>query len=290
MEFASIYASYGAEVTVLVTSDYALRSLDKELGQSLALEMKKKGGKVVTRAILQKIEAVNGATHQEGDSLLLTYTAKDVEQTLEVDAVLMAKGRKAQVDTVLSEGFALECNNGKIVVDENMQTSQKGVYAIGDITNAGPELAHAASAEGILAACAIAGVPCAKRLDLVPSCIYTSPEIASVGMSEAEANQAGIQVKTAKFPMAGNGKTILTGQGRSFIKLVANEQDQVIGAQLMCARATDIIGELALGIAAGLTVAQMLEIARPHPTFEEAVGEALESLEGTSIHSMPRRR
>lgn len=298
MEFASVYTSFGSEVTVLVTSDYALRSLDRELGQSLSMEFKKKGAQVITRAVLTKIETVGeGAvqgqeTAQDCSStpLCLTYTVKDEEKTLDVDAVLLAKGRATELDGLFSSDLQPQIERGKIVVDEYMRTSVEGVYAIGDITDAGPELAHAASAEGIIAASHIAGEACTRRLDLVPNCIYTSPEIACVGLSEAEAKQQGLTVKTAKFPLAGNGKTLITAQGRSFIKIVTDEAEHVLGAQLMCARATDIIGELALGIAAGMTVSEMLEVVRPHPTFEEAVGEALELIEGNAIHSMPRKR
>lgn len=306
VEFASIYAAYGAEVTLLITSERPLRSLDKELGQSLSMEMKKKGVNVVTRATVQRIETGSplSVVHPSEDSgsddrhsgseaksaLSVVYSSKGEGHRVEVDAVLVAKGRTVNLDGVLAPGLELICEQGCIAVDENMQTSIEGIYAIGDICNAGSQLAHAASAEAMLAVHAIAGKPCTKRLDLIPSCIYTSPEIACVGLTEAEAKEKGIAIKVGKYPMAGNGKTIITQQGRSFIKIVADENEQVIGAQLMCARATDIVGELALGIAAGMTVEHMLQIARPHPSFEEAVGEALEQVVGTSIHSMPRRR
>lgn len=317
VEFASIYASFGTEVSVLIASDRPLRALDRELGQSLSMELKKKGASIITRASVLRIEKttadqtsfhdqasangqesphVQAGSHEQESSLTqahplrVVYSVKDEEQALEVDAVLVAKGRNGDIGSLLGEGLSLDCEGGRIIVDERMRTSIEGIYAIGDICTAGEELAHSASAEGMMAVSAIADVPCEKRLDLIPTCIYTSPEIACVGMTEAEAKEAGITVRTGKFPMAGNGKTLITNQGRSFMKIIADQEDRVIGAQLMCARATDIIAELAVGIAAGLTVSQMLEVARPHPTFEEAVGEALESITGTAIHALPKRR
>lgn len=289
MELAHIYNDFGTEVSVFVGSERPLRFLDRELGQSLAMEMKKKGIALTTKTVLRKIEAIPG---QPDASLRVVYEYKDEERSIDVDAVLIAKGRRHKVSSVLAPEFECElaCERGYILVDEHMRTSVPGIYAIGDIISTGPQLAHAASAEGVMAASAIAGVDCVRRLDIVPSCIYTSPEIAYVGMSESEAKKAGIKARSGKFPMAGNGKTLIEDSGRSFMKIVVDEDDRIIGAQLMCAHATDIIGELAVGIAAGLTVSEMLQVVRPHPTFEEAVGETLDMLAGGAIHSMPRMK
>jgi len=136
----------------------------------------------------------------------------------------------------------------------------------------------------------IAGHEPSMRLDLVPSCIYTSPEIASVGMTEAEATEKGIAVKCGKFMMHGNGKTIIAGGERGFIKVVTDaESGKVLGAQLMCERATDMLSEITTAIVGGMTVEQMQNVMRPHPTFNEGVTEAFEDVTGQSIHSAPAK-
>ena len=163
---------------------------------------------------------------------------------------------------------------GRAVVDNSMQSSVPHIYVIGDAADGYPQLAHAASAQGLAVAAAIAEKPFMTDLKLVPGCVYTQPEIASVGLTEAEAKEQGIAVHVGKYPTSANGKSLLTGQERGFIKLVADENDVLIGAQLMCARATDMVGELALAIAQKMTAAQAAALIRPHPTFEESIGEA----------------
>lgn len=159
---------------------------------------------------------------------------------------------------------------------------------IGDAAAGYPQLAHAASAQGLAAAAAIAGEPCDTDLTLAPSCVYTTPEIASVGYSEAEARAAGQTVRTGKFLMGGNGKSLIAGEERGFIKVVAGDGGRLLGAQLCCSRATELIGELALAVARGLTVHQLGGLIRPHPTVEEAIGEAAEAVFDRSIHTPPR--
>lgn len=283
MEFASIYRSFGAEVTVLEAADRIIPLLDRELAQSLSMVMKKKGCAIIPKALVKKI------TSGDGDSLYVEYESKDESFTVEADAVLVAIGRKSAMSEIFEEGILPEIKEGRIVVDEHQRTSIDGIYAIGDISSGGLQLAHAASAQGIVAVSTITQKPCEIKLGIIPSCIYTSPEIASIGMTEKEAKDAGITFSVGKYSMAGNARSIITAQERSFAKVIADEKGVIIGAQLMSAHATDIIGELGLGITAGLTASQMLEAVRPHPTFAEAVGEALEAVSGASIHSMPKR-
>ena len=174
---------------------------------------------------------------------------------------------------------------GRIVVDSNFETSMEGVYAIGDVIK-GIQLAHVASAQGVWVAEHLAGTGHSIDLSIVPSCVYTSPEIASVGLTEDEAAQAGIPVSVGKFLMSANGKSQISREERGFIKIIAEADTKVVlGAQMMCARATDMIGEMATAAANKLTVPQLLLGMRAHPTYNEAVGEALEELEGGSIHS-----
>ncbi len=284
MEFAGIYTALGTEVTVLEAAARILPTMDREFGQSLAMTSKKRGCTIVTSAFVEAIEReANGV-------LSVRYSAKAGESHVEADAVLIATGRAPATGGLFGEEFTPELERGRIAVDEHMRTSIEGMFAIGDVAAAGAQLAHAASAQGIVAVETIAGQSSSFDPVLVPSCVYSSPEIACVGMTEAEAKDAGIAVRTGKFALSGNGKTVITGQDRSFAKIVVDEDDRIIGAQLMCGRATDMIGELAVAVANGLTIEQMGSAIRPHPTFEEAIGETLETLGSGAIHAMPKRR
>ena len=183
-----------------------------------------------------------------------------------------------------------EMERGRIVVDEHFKTSIPGVYAIGDLIK-GMQLAHTASAEGVVVIEYLNGKDPSIDLSVVPGCVYTEPEIASVGITEDDAKAAEIPVKTGKFIMSANGKSLITKEERSFIKIVANEEtDVVLGAQMMCARATDMIGEIATAVANKMTVAQLLKGMRAHPTYNEGIGEALEELEGGAIHIAPKKK
>lgn len=271
MEFASAYTALGTQVTVLEAANRILPTMDREFGQSLAMTMKKRGCSIAANAFVEAIE-------QTDDALRVRYAFKGEPCTVEADAVLVATGRAPAIGELFADEFALDLNRGRIVVDEHLRTSAEHVYAIGDVADAGPQLAHAASAQGIIAASDIAGVPCAIDESIVPSCVYTSPEIASVGLTETEAKERSIDIVVGKAPMSGNAKTLITREDRSFAKILANADGVIVGAHLMCGRATDMIGELATAIANGLTVEELSRVVRPHPTFEEAIGDALDAL------------
>ena len=164
---------------------------------------------------------------------------------------------------------------GRIVTDEKYETSVPGIYAIGDVTG-GIQLAHAATAQGRNAVAHMAGRDMAIRTDIVPSCVYTNPEIGCVGISADEAKARGIETVTKKYIMSANGKSILSQQERGFIKVVADSgSHRILGAQMMCARATDMISQFAVAIANGLTLEDMAKVIFPHPTFSEGILEAV---------------
>lgn len=269
MEFASLYASLGTKVTVLEGQARILPPLDREIGQSLAMLMKKRGVTIVTNAMVQRVEQT------EQNTLCCHYMVKEKEEMVAGQRVLVSVGRKSLASGVLAPELPIAYERGRVQVDENMQSSVPHIYVIGDAAAGYPQLAHAASAQALDVVAAITQQSFETDLHLVPSCVYTSPEIASVGMTEAEAKSAGIHPHIGKYPMTANGKSLLTEQERGFIKLVADENGVLLGAQLMCARATDMIGELTLAIANGLTEEQVASMIRPHPTFEEGIGEAL---------------
>ena len=283
VEFATVYAELGCKVTILEALPRILPNMDKEISQNLKLILKKRGIDIHTAAAVQGVEA-------EGDQYICKYIEKEKEQSATSQYVLCAVGRCPNTDGLFSEDAIPEMNRGRVVVNEKFETSIPGVYAIGDLIF-GAQLAHAASAQGIQVAEQLAGKEVSVDVNIVPGCVYTDPEIASVGMTEDEAKEKGIAVKVGKFIMSANGKSPITKEERGFIKVVAEEESGVIvGAQMMCARATDMIGEFVTAVANNMTVSQLLKGMRAHPTYNEGIGEALEELEGGAIHVVPRRR
>ena len=267
MEFASLYAALGSRVTVLEAADRILANLDREFGQNLKMILKKQGVEIHTGAALTAITA--------GDDGGLTchYTEKEQPQTSSGAAVLVAVGRRPATDDLFASGCAPAMERGRILVGAGGETSVPGMWALGDVTN-GVQLAHAASAAAVNIVAAMLGRPLPLDTAAIPACVYTSPEIASVGLTADEAAARGIPAFCRRYVMGANGKTVLTRQERSFLKLVcAPGSGRVLGCQMMCARATDMIGEAAVAVANGLTAAQLARAVRPHPTYEEALGE-----------------
>ena len=211
----------------------------------------------------------------EDGKLITYYSEKDELQSVESDGVLVCIGRRANTDGLFADGVAVEMDRDKIVVNDKYQTSLPGVYAIGDVIG-GIQLAHVATAEGRNAVAVMNGDEPSIRMDTVPSCVYTNPEIATVGITADEAKAAGLDVVTKKYIMSANGKSVLSDQERGFIKVVADaESKKLLGAQMMCARATDMIGELAVAVGNGLTLDDVANIIHPHPTFVEGINEAV---------------
>jgi len=273
IEFATIYADLGDHVTVIEGMDRLLPLIDKEIGRSIKMTLEKKGVDVHVSSPVQKIE-------KDGDKLVVTLKNKK-DELIEVraDKVLMCVGRRPNTAGVISEDLLemlpeLEDSKGFIKVNEKYETPLKGLYAIGDCIG-GVQLAHVAAAEGRNAVALMNGCQATINMGTVPSCIYTDPEIAVVGLTAEEAKEAGIEVITKKYPMSANGKTIIAGLDRGFVKLVARADDHVlIGAHLLCGRASDLIGELAVAIGRGMMLEEVANIIHPHPSFAEAIMEA----------------
>lgn len=273
VEFATFYSDLGCSVTLLEGMDRLLPNMDRELGQNLALILKKQGVQVSTRSMVDRLE-------QTPEGIAVHYTAKETPGCAVGEAVLCAIGRRAFRDGLFAQGLTPETNGHGLWVDEHYQTSIPGVYAIGDVSSP-VQLAHVAAAQGAACVEHMAGLSAGVCMDAVPSCIYCRPEIAAVGLTEAEAKEQGIPVKTGKCVMGGNARTVIADPGRCFMKVTAHaETGAILGAQLMCPNASDIIGQLGQAIANGMTPGQLLAAMRPHPTYEEALSEALESLAG----------
>jgi dihydrolipoamide dehydrogenase len=283
VEMASIYANLGTPVTVIEAADRLLPLLDSEVGLSLAMALKKRGAAVHTAC------TVSGIT-QNGEGLSVSFSTKAGEASTELcDTVLLAIGRSPRLESLLGEGLQLETNRG-VVVNDKFQTSIPGVYAIGDCVSGTVQLAHVAHAQACNAVSMMVGKHPEFDLSLIPNCIYTEPEIATVGLTADAAKKQGISAKASKYLMSGHGKSMLEGHDRGFVKLVFNtETEELIGAQLMCGRATDMIGELTAAIEAKRTAAQLSAVIHPHPSFSEGIGEAVENFFGRAIHMAPSR-
>lgn len=283
VEFATVYAALGSQVTILEAMPRIVPNMDKEISQNLKMILKKRGIEIHTSASVQAVE-------QDGDGYRCRYIEKEKEQEATGDLVLCAVGRRANTEGLFAEGAAPEMERGRVTVDADFQTSIPHVYAIGDLIG-GAQLAHAASAQGIAVAEHLAGRERSVNVNIVPGCVYTDPEIASAGMTEEEAKEQGISVETGKFIMSANGKSLITKEERGFIKVVADkETKRLLGAQMMCARATDMIGEFVTAITNQMTVSQLLKGMRAHPTYNEGIGEALEELEDGAIHVVPKKK
>lgn len=283
MEFATVYLALGSRVTVVEALPRLVPNMDKEISQNLKMIMKKRGLDIHTGASVKRIE-------KEGEHLVCTFEEKEQEVKITARHVLCAAGRCPDTDALLDESTGIRLERGRIVVDARFCTDMDGVYAVGDLIK-GTQLAHAAGAQGMYVADIIAGRNPSVDLSVIPGCVYTNPEIASVGMTEEEAREKGFDTKTGKFIMSANGKSLITQEERGFIKVVAEAHTGVVlGAHMMCARATDMIGEFTTAVSNRLTVEQLLRGMRAHPTYNEGIGEALEEVFGEAIHVIPRRR
>ena len=201
--------------------------------------------------------------------------------------LLVAVGRAPFTEGVGLESVGLELDRGYLATDEWMRTGADGVYAIGDVVTATPWLAHKASAEGILAVEHIAGYPEARPLDYkkIPSVVFTDPEVGSVGLTEAQAKEAGYEVEVGKFPFMASGKAAIEGKTAGFVKLVRDTRyDEVLGVHIIGPHATDLISEAVVAVSGEMTVEELFRAVHAHPTLAEAVAEAAHASHGAAIH------
>ena len=282
VEFATVFSSLDCQVTMIEAMDRILPTMDREISQNLNMILKKRGVSIHAGAKVERLE-------QNDKGLVCHFNQKGSEKIVEAEAVLVAIGRTANLKDLFGDGVHVKTDRG-ILVNEHFQTDIPDIYAIGDAIHGSVQLAHVASAQGCNAVAHMIGTSNKTNLDVIPSCIYTDPEIATVGITADQAKKDGIQVKTGKFNMGANGKSIIESQERGFIKVVFDAESEVLlGAQLMCARATDLISELSTAISNKLTVKQLSSVIRPHPTFTEGVTEAVEDVEGCGIHVIKKR-
>ncbi|MCO7176678.1 dihydrolipoyl dehydrogenase [Sporolactobacillus kofuensis] len=278
VEWASMLADFGAEVTIIEYSDRIIPTEDKTLSITLARSLKKRGIKIVTSA------KVLPETLRTGEGVTINAEIGDQQQTFHADKMLVSVGRLPNTEDLGLSNTAIELDHGYIKTNAFGQTKESQIYAIGDVIG-GLQLAHVASHEGIKAVEHLAGLPVEPlHPELVPKCIYTHPEIASIGLTEAEAKKEHV-VKVGKVPFGAIGKALVYGESDGFAKIIADKAtDDILGIHLYGPHATDLIGEAALAKLLDATPWELSEAIHPHPTLTEIIGEAALAVDGRAIH------
>ena len=278
VEFAYFYNAMGTEVTIVEYLDRIVPVEDEEVSKQLERSFKKSGIKVMTSAEVTSVDT-------SGNGVKATIKTKKGEETLEADIVLSAVGIKSNIENIGLEDVGIAVDRDKILVNDYYQTNIPGYYAIGDVTP-GQALAHVASAEGILCVEKIAGQH-VEALDYgnIPGCTYCYPEVASVGLTEAQAKEQGIEIKVGKFPFSASGKASASGNKDGFVKVIFEAKyGEWLGCHMIGAGVTDMIAEAVLGRKLETTGHEVLKAVHPHPTMSEAVMEAVAAAYDEVIH------
>ncbi len=261
-EFASLFNVLSSKVTIVELLDRLLPAQSKEVSRKLETIFKKRGIAVHT-----------------------STGPGSIDRSIEADKKLICVGRVSNIEEIGLEDLGIDTKDGRISVDDNLRTSVKNIYAIGDCV-AGPLLAHKASYDGMVACDNIMGN--ARRVDYsgVPSCIWTDPEIASVGLNEEEARAKYPDLKIAKFPYLASGKACMMGKSEGFIKMMGDSKGKVLGVEIFGMEACDLIGEAGLAIYSGVNIKDWAHVIHGHPTLSEIFQEAAHIFTGTAIHSL----
>ena len=279
LELACAYAAFGTKVTVVEAMDHMLPMLDGDLTKVGVKHMKKMGIEFHLESPVQAVEeSPVGAKVVCKDK-----TGETV--SFEAEKVLVAIGRKANTASLNLEAGKLDNDRGRIIVNDKMETSVPGVYAIGDCVMGYAQLAHTASAMGEVAAENICGLEAHYDEKTNPTCVYMEPEAASVGLTEERAKAQGLAYKVGKFPLMANGKSLILNGGEGLVKILSSEGGAVLGMHIIGPRATDLISEGALAIRMGASVEDLISTIHSHPTVSEAVREAALNVEKRAIHT-----
>jgi dihydrolipoamide dehydrogenase len=280
VEFASIYNSFGTEVTILEALPRVVPVEDEEISTELDKTFQKKNIQIHTSS---KVESVK----KDAKGVTVAFTDKDgKKQTLQAEKLLLAVGRKPMSENCGLEKSKAKMDRGFVLVGPYMETEEKGLYAIGDIVAALPQLAHAAMMEGIVAVTHIAGKPThAINKTRIPNATYCEPQIGSIGLTEKQARDAGHTVKVGKFPFVGNSKATILGNHGGFIKVVSDEKfGEVLGIHIIGPLATEILAEAAAVLHLEGTIDDMMNMMHAHPTVWEGMGDAFASVRGLQIN------
>ena len=276
-EFACLYASLGVKVTVVEYMPQMMPLEDEEVAKAMERAFRKMRATVMTSTTVKAVRVEDGICHVD-------IEGKKGAETLQAEVVLSAVGVKSNIENIGLEEAGVAVERDKVVVDEHYQTSAKGVYAIGDII-ATPALAHVASAEAIHCVEYICGLnPDAVDYSTIPSCVFTTPEVASVGLTEQQARDKGIEYKVGRFPFTASGKATAAGDRDGFVKLIFDDEERLIGAHLVGATVTEMLGEPTLAKRLGATAHMIAKTIHSHPTMHEGLMEAAEAAMGAAIH------
>ncbi len=274
IEFATFLNDLGSKVTIVEAAERVLPLMDKEISQNLSMILKRRG---VTIHVGAKVEGFS--RNESGAELSCAVTAADGSAiTVLADAALVATGRVPNVGEVFASGLGVTMDGFFVAVNDRFETSVAGVYAVGDAIR-GIQLAHAATAQGIAVVERLAGLTPSYRADTIPSCVYAEPEIATVGMTIETAAARGIATVAGKSLSSMNARAVINAEDRGFAKLIfedlgAKGAGKILGASLVCARASDLAGEISTAIAAGLTARELASVVRPHPSYSEMITAA----------------
>ena len=281
VEFASCFHRFGTKVTVFEMLPRIVPVEDEDVSKELERLFKKSGIRVETGARVENI-------HKTDDSVSFCVTlSNNKKEDFEVETLLVAVGRKPNTENLGLEGTRVQLDRGFVKVDDYQRTSEPNVYAIGDIVAGTPQLAHVATAEGMVAIAHIAGKPVTPvNKNRIPSATYTEPGIGSVGMTEAQARAAGHKVKVGKFPFMADSKASILGRHDGFVKIVADETyGEILGVHIIGPEAFELISEGVLAMSAEATVETLMHTIHAHPTLYEAVGEAFNAVYGLAINA-----
>ena len=278
LELGQVYRRLGSEVTIVEYLPNIVPIEDIDVSKQLEKTFKKSGIKVMTGSSVEKVDS-------SGKQCIVSVKTAKGEEKIECDVVLSAVGIQANIENIGLEDVGIVVDKGRILVNDFYQTNMPGYYAIGDVVP-GPALAHVASAEGIVCVEKIAGHhPEPIDYGNIPGCTYCSPEIASVGMSEKAAKEAGINLKIGKFPFSASGKASAAGAKEGFVKLLFDAKyGELLGAHMIGANVTEMIAEIVAIRKLETTGEELIKTIHPHPTMSEAVMEAAAAAYGEVIH------
>jgi len=280
VEFASIYKSFGADVTVLEMLPRYVPVEDEEISKELARVYRKRGINGFVNAKVETVERTKGG-------VAVTFTVDGKQQKIEADKVLIAVGRAPRTENVGIEKTKIEVERDFVKVDEYMRTAEPGIYAIGDIAMGYPQLAHSGAMEGIVAVTHIAGKPVKPINKLrIPNATYCHPEIGSVGLTEAKAKEFGYDVKVGKFPFTANSRASIVGSHDGFVKIVTDKKyGEILGVHIIGPNATELIAESVVALELECTAEHLANIIHAHPTLSEAMLDAANAVFGMPINA-----
>lgn len=278
VEFAYFYNSIGTDVTIVEFMPRIVPVEDEEISKQLEKSYKKMGIKILTSSTVEAVDT-------SGTGCKVTIKTPNGIEQMECDIVLSAVGVTANIEGIGLEEVGVKIDKGKVIVDEYYRTNVAGIYAIGDITP-GPALAHVASAEGIICVEKIAGLnPHPLNYGNIPACTYCQPEIASVGLTEAQAKEKGYDIKVGKFPFTASGKAKAGGVSDGFIKVIFDAKyGEWLGCHMIGANVTEMIAEVVVARNLETTGHEIIKSVHPHPTMSEAIMEAVAAAYGEVIH------